>query len=188
MEIVGLIAALVAIVVLVKVGMLYLRNINQTTGYNPLGFLNVLLLIGFFICAIVGVNYLASTETARGVLFCIASAGCIGGLIFRNCVLKSVPKIILVTFFQLFAPLLTLVGILYKRSGGIMGNAAVQANLGGGSTTSSQDTSGAFSGFATKKKAPAKEYTTAQESLATSEGFLNAEDAKKKGFDPSQYI
>lgn len=122
---------LVAAVVIAKVGMAYLRKVKAETGYNPTGFVNSLLIIGVFACPLFGGYMLADLDNPLGYGVMIGGTlACIVGLVLRNRVLKDTKKIILVTFFQLLAPMLTLLGIIYKRSGGIMGNAATQANLG----------------------------------------------------------
>ena len=181
MELVLLAAGLVVLIVIAKVGMAYLRGIKAQTGYNPLGFLNCLMIIGLFVLPITGLVMLDSDSTWIGILLLIGAAACLVGLIVRNCVLKNPGKIILVTFFQLFAPALTLLGFLYKTSGGIMGNAATRANLGDTSYTGGS-TCGTGSG------ASGCDYTSGQENLAKQYGFSSAEEAKMHGVDVKKML
>lgn len=180
MELVLLGAGLVALIVIAKVGMAYLRGIKAQTGYNPLGFLNCLMIIGLFVLPITGLAMLESDSKWIGILLLIGAVACLVGLIVRNCVLKNPGKIILVTFFQLFAPALTLLGFLYKTSGGIMGNAVTRANLGDTSYTGSTSGSGS--------KASGYDYTSGQEDLAKQYGFSSAEEAKKHGVDVKKML
>lgn len=181
MELVLLVAGLVALIVIAKVGMAYLRGIKAQTGYNPLGFLNDLMIIGLFVLPITGLAMLESDSAWIGILLLIGAAACLVGLIARNCVLKNPGKIILVTFFQLLAPALTLLGFLYKTSGGIMGNAATRANLGDTSYTGG-------STFGTGSGASGYDYTSGQEDLAKQYGFYSAEEAKMHGVDVKKML
>lgn len=180
MELILLLAALVALIVIAKVGMAYLRRIAAETGYNPIGFLNCLMIIGLFALPIAGVVMMDSDNSLIGILLFIGAVACLIGLIARNCVLRNPGRIALVTFFQLFAPALTLIGIWYKKSGGIMGNAVTRANLGGTYTVNngSNGTSTA-SGY---------DYTSGQENLAKQYGFSNAEDARMHGVDVKKML
>lgn len=174
MELVILVAGLAGVVFLAKFGMMYLRNIKAETGYNPTGILNSLLITGIFAFPVGGMLLMENTGSELGMLVGLGAVGCLLGLIMRNLVLKKPVKIILVTFFQIVAPALTLLGILYKRSGGIMGNAVTRANLGGTSAGVSH---------AVSKQSSARDYTSGQDQLARSYGFANAEEAAKNGMN-----
>lgn len=177
MELVILIGILVVLIVVAKGGMAYLRKIKAETGYNPIGFLNTLLIIGFFVFGICACAWLTNGEEL-GFLALLGTIACIGLIIFRNRVLKSPGRIILVTFFQLFAPALTLLGIVYQKSGGIMGNPVMQSNLNGASYTSSNTST---------KKESEPIYSAGQDALAREYGFRDAQDAANQGMDMKKY-
>lgn len=181
MELVILAVVLVALIVIAKVGMAYLRGVKAQTGYNPLGFLNCLMIIGLFVFPITGIVMMDNDALWIGILLLIGAAACLAGLIVRNCVLKNPGKIILVTFFQLFAPALTLLGFLYKTSGGIMGNAATRANLGDTSYTGSSTSSAG-------SRTSGYDYTSGQEDLARQYGFTDAKEAKAQGVDVKKML
>ena len=176
---------LVAVVVIAKVGMAYLRQVKAETGYNPTGFLNSLMIIGVFALPLLG-GYLAmDLENPLGYVAMIGGPiACVVGLVMRNRVLGDVKKIILVTFFQLLAPMLTLLGIIFKKSGGIMGNAVTQANLSGANI------GGAVHNAITKPKKNVNEghYSKAQDALAMDYGYRNAQDAANHGLEMKKYL
>lgn len=183
--IIFVVGILVAAVVIAKVGMTYLRNVKAETGYNPTGFLNSLLIIGVFAFPLLG-GYLAmdlENPLGYGVMI-LGPIACIAGLVMRNRVLGNTKRIILVTFFQLLAPALTLLGIIYKKSGGIMGNAATQANLGGANI------GGAVHNAVTKPKKTVNEghYSKAQDALAMDYGYKDAQDAANHGLEMKKYL
>lgn len=179
------IGILVAAVVIAKVGMAYLRQVKVETGYNPTGFLNSLLIIGVFALPLLG-GYLAmDLENPLGYVAMIGGPiACIVGLVMRNRILKDVKKIILVTFFQLLAPMLTLLGILYKKAGGIMGNAAMQSNLG------NVNVGGAVHNAVAKSRKPVNEghYSKAQDAIAMDYGYRDAQDASDHGLEMKKYL
>lgn len=174
MELVILGIILLAVILIAKGGMMYLRKIKAETGYNPLGFLNGLLIIGVFAFSLGAIGVMDSVGNGAGFLVALGAIACVAGLVFRNRILKNPMRIILVTGFQLLAPALTLLGILYKRSGGIMGNAATRANLGGAASVVDNTPS---------YQPSARDYTSGQDELARNYGFANAEEAKKNGID-----
>ena len=176
---------LVAAIVIAKVGMAYLRQVKTETGYNPTGFLNSLMIIGVFVLPLLG-GYLAmDLENPLGYGVMIGGPiACIVGLVIRNRVLKDVKKIILVTFFQLLAPMLAFLGIIFKRSGGIMGNAVTQANLSG------TNVGGAVHNAVAKSRKSVNEghYSKAQDALAMDYGYRNAQDAANHGLEMKKYL
>lgn len=187
MESLGLIIVLgilVTAIVIAKVGMAYLRQIRNETGYNPTGFLNSLLIIGIFACLVFGFALMDSGNPLGYVLMIGGTLACVAGLVIRNRVLKDTKRIILVTFFQLLAPALTLLGIIYKKSGGIMGNAAMQANLGntnvGGAIHNTVSNS--------RKKTSEPHYSSAQDATARAYGYRDAQDASDHGLEMKKYL
>lgn len=178
MELVILFAIIVALVMVAKGGMTYLRYIRTETGYNPIGFLNSLLIIGFFVCGVVTFGLFENGEELA-FLALLGTIACIGLIVYRNRVLGNPMRIILVTFFQIFAPALTLLGIAYKKSGGIMGNAVMQSNLGG---------SGYVAPRKTAKKTREPQYSTAQDAIAMDYGYKDAEDASRHGLELKKYL
>lgn len=174
MELVILIAVIGGVVFLAKFGMAYLQSIKMQTGYNPTGFVNSLLIIGIFVCPILGLWLADSSGNEFGMALAFGSLLCLAGLVVRNMVLKNPVQIVLVTLFQVIAPALTLLGIIYKRSGGIMGNAVTQANLGG---------SGAVVHDSVTRRSSARDYTSGQDDLARKYGFADAEEAARNGMD-----
>ena len=178
MELVILFGGIVVLIMIAKGGMAYLRKVRYETGYNPIGFLNTLLIIGFFVFGICACAWLTNGEEL-GFLALLGTIACIGLIIFRNRVLRSPGRIILVTFFQLFAPALTLIGIAYKKSGGIMGNSVTQANLGG---------SGYASASTPTKHVYDIGYSKGQDATARSYGYKDAQDAADHGLDMKKYL
>ena len=114
----------------------------------------------------------------------LGTIACIVGLVMRNRVLKDTKKIILVTFFQLLAPMLTLLGIIYKKSGGIMGNAATQANLGSANIGGAVHNAVAGS----RKTVNEGHYSKAQDAIAMDYGYKDAQDAADHGLEMKKYL
>ena len=179
MEIVILLAVLVAAIIIAKIGMAYLRQIKAETGYNPTGFLNSMMIIGVFVFLLFGIYLVADMSNPLGYVCVLGAIACIVGLVMRNRILKDTKKIILVTFFQLLAPALTLIGVIYKKSGGIMGNAVTRANLDGAAPTVASRPA---------KKVDEGHYSKAQDAAAMDYGYRDAQDAANQGLEMKKYM
>lgn len=168
-------------IITAKAGMAYLRQVRVETGYNPTGFLNSLLIIGVFVFIVLTYGLLDSFGTIgyAGILGIIA---CIVGLVMRNRVLEDTKRIVLVTFFQLLAPTLTLIGIWIKKTGGVVGNSIAQGNhvnVGGAVHNAVKGS---------KKSTTSSNYSTGQDIVAREFGYYDAKNAADRGVDMNHYL
>lgn len=172
MELVLLFGGLALFLFLVGYGVVYLRKIKDETGYNPVGFLNCLMIAGFFALPIVGIDMAAKGNTVLGIALLVGAVACLLGLIARNCVLKNPGRIALVTFFQILVALITVIYIIYKMQ--------LRTDKSGADNSSSKTVSSLLHGT---DKPSGYDYTSGQDELARNYGFSSAEDARMNGVD-----
>lgn len=179
----GIVIGLGLIGALAKTGMAYMRSIHAQTGYNPLGFINGVMIGGVFVLPLLG-GELVSKDNPLGYPVAALSIACVVGLVMRNRVLGDVKRIILVTFFQLFAPIIVLIGKAFVKAGGFTGNAVMQANLNGANL------GGAVHNAVTRPKKTINEghYSKAQDALAMQYGYRDAQDASDHGLEMKKYL